>query len=270
MKPYRTYLLCCATALALPSVAQAQTAATEPAPAVAAQDDAASQDQQEPGITVTGSRLLSSYNSPTPVNVIGEERMDNLNVTNVGEALNQLPAFRPLTTPSTNSFRASQNIAGRSLDLRGLGPTRTLTLIDGRRTVPSGDDGTFDLNSLPTILIQRSEVVTGGASAAYGADAVAGVVNLILDTRARSAMASANRATARVSTARSRPAPPSPAAAATSSSVRNMPGKAKSATSTAAIGAGAGIISSPTRSSTPIRRSATACPRRWRPAMSSI
>ena len=183
MTPYRTYLLCCAAALALPSVAQAQTVAPEPAPVTVAQDDAAPQDEQEPAITVTGSRLLTSYNSPTPVNVVGEDRMDNLNVSNVGDALNQLPAFRPLTTPSTNSFRASQNIAGRSLDLRGLGPTRTLTLVDGRRTVPSGDDGTFDLNSLPTILIQRSEVVTGGASAAYGADAVAGVVNLIVDTR---------------------------------------------------------------------------------------
>jgi len=190
MTPYRTYLLCCAAALALPSVAQAQTVA--PAPVVVAQDDAAPQDEQEPAITVTGSRLLTSYNSPTPVNVVGEERMDNLNVTNVGDGLNQLPAFRPLTTPSTNSYRASQNIAGRSLDLRGLGPTRTLTLIDGRRTVPSGDDGTFDLNSVPTILIKRSEVVTGGASAAYGADAVAGVVNLILDTRFEGAKGEVN------------------------------------------------------------------------------
>lgn len=191
MTTYRTYLLCCVAALTLPSVAQAQT--TAPAPAVEAavpQDDAAPPPAEEDTgagaereITVTGSRLLNSFNSPTPVNIIGEQRMDDLNINNVGEALNQLPAFRPLTTPATNSFRASQNIAGRSLDLRGLGPTRTLTLIDGRRTVPSGDDGTFDLNSVPSILIGRSEVVTGGASAAYGADAVAGVVNLILDTR---------------------------------------------------------------------------------------
>lgn len=135
-------------------------------------------------IIVTGSRLgRTSFNSPTPVNVVGQERVQDLNITNVGDALNQIPAFRPLTSPSTNAFRAGSNIAGRSLDLRGLGTSRTLTLIDGRRNVPSGEDNTFDLNSIPSILVQRSEVVTGGASAAYGADAVAGVVNLILNTR---------------------------------------------------------------------------------------
>lgn len=135
-------------------------------------------------IVVTGSRLgRNSFNSPTPVNIVGEQRMDDLAISNVGDALNQIPSFRPITGPSTNSFRSSANIAGRNLDLRGLGATRTLTLIDGRRTVPSGEDGRFDLNSVPSILVQRSEVVTGGASAAYGADAVAGVVNLILDTK---------------------------------------------------------------------------------------
>ncbi len=138
----------------------------------------------EETIIVTGSRLgRTAFNSPTPVNVLGEERMDDLAITNVADALNQLPAFRPITSPSTNNFRASSNIAARTLDLRGLGSTRTLTLIDGRRTVPSTEEGRFDLNSVPSILVQRSEVVTGGASAAYGADAVAGVVNLILDTR---------------------------------------------------------------------------------------
>ncbi len=135
-------------------------------------------------IVVTGSRIgRTSFNSPTPVNVLGQQRAQDLNITDVGDALNQIPAFRPLTSPATNSFRAGSNIAGRSLDLRGLGPTRTLTLIDGRRHVASSDDGTFDLNSIPSIMVQRSEVVTGGASAAYGADAVAGVVNLILDTK---------------------------------------------------------------------------------------
>ena len=135
-------------------------------------------------ILVTGSRLgRTSFNSPTPVNVVGQERVQDLNITNVADALNQIPSFRPLTSPATNSLRAGTNIGGRSLDLRGLGTARTLTLIDSRRNVPSGDENTFDLNSIPSILIKRSEVVTGGASAAYGADAVAGVVNLILDTR---------------------------------------------------------------------------------------
>ncbi|SKB97571.1 TonB-dependent receptor domain-containing protein [Sphingopyxis flava] len=135
-------------------------------------------------IIVTGSRLgRTSFNSPTPINVVGQDRVQDLNITNVGDALNQIPSFRPLTSPSTNSLRAGTNIGGRSLDLRGLGPARTLTLIDGRRNVPSGDENTFDLNAIPSNLVQRSEVVTGGASAAYGADAVAGVVNLILNTK---------------------------------------------------------------------------------------
>ncbi len=139
---------------------------------------------QQGEIIVTGSRLgRNSFNAPTPVNVVGGERMDDLAISNVADALNQLPSFRPITSPTTNNFRAGSNIGARTLDLRGLGTTRTLVLIDGNRTVPSTEEGRFDLNSVPSIMIQRSEVVTGGASAAYGADAVAGVVNLILDTR---------------------------------------------------------------------------------------
>lgn len=135
-------------------------------------------------VVITGSRLgRTSFDSPTPVNVVGQERAEDLNITNIADALNQIPAFRPLTSPATNSFRSSANIAARTLDLRGLGPIRTLTLVDGRRHVPTGDDSNFDLNTIPSIMVQRSEVVTGGASAAYGAGAVAGVVNLILDTK---------------------------------------------------------------------------------------
>ncbi|MEI9927492.1 MAG: TonB-dependent receptor [Sphingomonas sp.] len=135
-------------------------------------------------IIVTGSRLgRSGYDAPTPVNVVGEQRLQQLAITNIADALNQIPSFRPITSPAMNNFRVSSNIGARSLDLRGLGTTRTLTLVDGRRFVASSDNGTVDVNGIPTILVQRAEVVTGGASAAYGADAVAGVVNLILDNR---------------------------------------------------------------------------------------
>jgi len=135
-------------------------------------------------IVVTGSRLArSSFNSPTPVNVVGEERTRNLAIPQVADALNQLPAFRPVTTPSSALFRVTGAIGANTVDLRGLGPTRTLVLVDGRRIVPSTDSGTVDLNGIPSSLVKRTEVVTGGASAAYGADAVAGVVNLILDTK---------------------------------------------------------------------------------------
>ena len=134
-------------------------------------------------IIVTGSRLArDSFNAPTPVQAVSSERMEDLAIADVGDALIQLPSFRPITGPNTNSFRPGSNISARSLDLRGLGTARTLTLVDGRRVVPNGEDGRVDLNTLPSIMVARSDVVTGGASAQYGADAVAGVVNLILDT----------------------------------------------------------------------------------------
>src|SRR3546814_7985685 len=98
--------------------------------------------------------------------VIGQQRAEDLNITNVADALNQIPAFRPIAGPTTTQQRSSANIAGRSLDLRGLGTARTLTLIDGRRHVATGDDGTFDLHAIPSILVSRSGIVKGGASAA--------------------------------------------------------------------------------------------------------
>lgn len=168
---------------ALASPAAAQTAPTSPAAeAQDAEPDTAGTGQGE--IIVTGSRLgRNSFNSPTPVNQITSERMENLALPSVSEALNQIPSFRASTTPTSNLFRVSGAIGANSVDLRGLGGTRTLTLLDGRRFVPSTDNGAVDLNGIPSTLVQRSEVVTGGASAAYGADAVAGVVNLILDVK---------------------------------------------------------------------------------------
>ncbi len=135
-------------------------------------------------IIVTGSRLArAGYDAPTPVNVVGEQRLQQLGINNIGDALNQIPSFRATNTPANNSFRVSGNIGGRVLDLRGLGATRTLVLLDGRRFIGSSDQSTVDLNAIPSILIQRSEIVTGGASAAYGANAVSGVVNLIVDSK---------------------------------------------------------------------------------------
>lgn len=134
-------------------------------------------------VVVTGSRVRTTYNAPTPVTVVGSERMQLLAIPDVAAALNQIPSFRATTSASTILFRVSGAIGGNTPDLRGLGPSRTLVLVDGRRFVPSLDSGGVDLNSIPNALVKRAEVVTGGASAAYGADAVAGVVNLILDTQ---------------------------------------------------------------------------------------
>jgi iron complex outermembrane receptor protein len=168
------------------SGASAQTAGgvATPSDAPPVADPGSGSEPAGADIVVTGSRLgRNGYDSPTPVNVVGAERLQELGLNNVADALNQIPSFRPISSPSTNSFRVSGNIGARTLDLRGLGPTRTLTLINGHRFVPSSDNGTVDLNSIPSVLVARSEVVTGGASAAYGADAVAGVVNIILDNK---------------------------------------------------------------------------------------
>lgn len=134
-------------------------------------------------IVVTGSRIArSGFNSPTPVEVVSADRLQKLNATNLGDALFQVPAFRAGASPTTSGLVAG-TIGARFADLRGLGPTRTLVLIDGRRIVPSTEISTVDLNIIPSILLQRTEVVTGGASAAYGSDAVAGVVNILMDNK---------------------------------------------------------------------------------------
>ncbi|HHX83007.1 MAG TPA: TonB-dependent receptor, partial [Pseudomonadaceae bacterium] len=97
-----------------------------------------------------------------------------------GAGLNQLPAFRPSTTPTTNGW-GSFNVGAQIVNLRGLGVNRNLVLVDGRRFAPVTREGTVDLNLIPSGLVQRTDVVTGGASAAYGSDAVAGAVNIILN-----------------------------------------------------------------------------------------
>jgi iron complex outermembrane receptor protein len=138
-------------------------------------------------IVVTGSRISrNGTNTPTPVTVVDATLIQNNAATSIAEVLNQTPAFRASNGPNVQFVNFNANPIGiRSLDLRGLGPTRTLVLVDGRRFVPSTVQNTVDLNQIPTLLIARTDIVTGGASAAYGSDAVAGVVNVVLDTQLR-------------------------------------------------------------------------------------
>jgi outer membrane receptor protein involved in Fe transport len=173
-----------AAALLLPMPALAQDAAEAPAPTSADAPAAAAEPPVEAEtIVVTGSRIArSGFSAPTPVTVLGGERLQALAITNVADALNQLPSFRASGSPS-NQQTFGGNVGARVLDLRALGAPRTLVLVDGRRFVPSTSEGTVDINLIPSGLVQRTEVVTGGASAVYGSDAVAGVVNFILDRK---------------------------------------------------------------------------------------
>jgi iron complex outermembrane recepter protein len=143
------------------------------------------QQDGEGEIVVTGSLVdRSGFDSPTPVTVIGPETIARVSAPSIADVINQMPALRPSLTPSSavNSGGPGQ-IGGNYLDLRGLGFARTMVLLDGRRYVPSNTSGAVNINNLPQALIDRVDIVTGGASAAYGADAVAGVVNLRINSR---------------------------------------------------------------------------------------
>ena len=139
-------------------------------------------------VTVTGTRILrDGYEAPTPISVLGAEELTSMGVANIADAVNRLPAISSSISTRTISSNIGTGTAGvNTLNLRGLGANRTLVLLDGKRIVPSslgtgGNASAVDVNSIPNGLVQRVEVVTGGASAVYGSDALAGVVNFILD-----------------------------------------------------------------------------------------
>ena len=137
-------------------------------------------------VTVTGSRIVrSGFSAPTPVTVVSLEELQNTSPSNnIADVVNQLPALAGSTRPANSRLNLSSGQAGiNALNLRNLGETRTLVLLDGRRSVPSTITGLVDINTIPQALVSSVEVVTGGASAAYGSDAVAGVVNFVLDKK---------------------------------------------------------------------------------------
>lgn len=138
-------------------------------------------------IVVTGSRIAGlSYDAPTPTTTLSGEMIKNNSQPNIFNTLAQLPALQGST--GSGNFVANGNTSigdnGLSaLNLRGLGTIRTLTLLDGQRVVPAYITGIVDVSQFPQLLIKKVDVVTGGASASWGSDAVAGVVNFVTDTR---------------------------------------------------------------------------------------
>ncbi|HVW72863.1 MAG TPA: TonB-dependent receptor [Rhizomicrobium sp.] len=157
---------------------------------------ASAQDQEAQNVenvTVSASRInIQGYTQPTPVTVIGAETLQRDAQVDIGDAIRQLPAVGGRGDSLSNgshSGNASQGDAGiDTIDLRGLGVVRTLVLFDGQRVVTSNPNnggppaiGGVDLSTIPASVVQRVDVVTGGASAIWGSDAVAGVVNLVID-----------------------------------------------------------------------------------------
>jgi len=132
-------------------------------------------------IVVTGSRIgRSTTTTPIPVTTLDAEAIALDGENRVADIVNELPSLRTTQTPANSNF-SEQEAGTNFLDLRGLGIDRTLVLIDGRRQV-GGRPGSaaLDTNTIPTALVERVEIITGGASAVYGADAVSGVVNFIM------------------------------------------------------------------------------------------
>lgn len=146
-------------------------------------DPASADGTTDAPIIVTGSRIARpNLDSQTPVTVLTGEAFFNQGTVNIGDTLNDLPQLRS-TFGQQNAGRFLGTTGLNLLDLRGLGTARTLTLVNGRRHVASDilSNGTStDVNTIPADLISRVDVVTGGNSAIYGSDAIAGVVNFIL------------------------------------------------------------------------------------------
>src|SRR5690606_33164745 len=134
-------------------------------------------------VTVTGTRIVrDGYEAPTPTTIVGIQEIQAAAPANVADFVNTLPSLAGSATPATGQSSVSAGGAGLNvLNLRNLGTARTLVLLDGQRVVGSQPTGLVDVNNFPQQLIERVDIVTGGASAAYGSDAFSGVVNFILD-----------------------------------------------------------------------------------------
>jgi iron complex outermembrane recepter protein len=135
-------------------------------------------------ITVTGSRIVRrDLDAASPIMTVDTDVLENSSTMSIESVLNQMPQF----VPDNTQFDAGTGVASgavtpgiASVNLRGIGANRTLVLVDGRRAQPANASLVVDLNTIPSAAIERVETITGGASAVYGADALAGVVNFVL------------------------------------------------------------------------------------------
>jgi outer membrane receptor protein involved in Fe transport len=139
----------------------------------------ADQVSQVSDIVVTGSRIArQDYKSSSPIVTVSAEDFQATGAVTIDSLMNDMPQFTPSVSSTSNN---PSNGGQANLDLRSLGSKRTLVLMNGRRLVPSNSDGSVDVNLIPTALIKSVETISGGASAAYGSDAVAGVANFIIN-----------------------------------------------------------------------------------------
>jgi outer membrane receptor protein involved in Fe transport len=134
-------------------------------------------------VVVTGSRIARrDLSAPSPVVTVSKDSFENTSKTGIEAVLNEMPQFVPVNTQFTSTIQgsATANPGSSTLNLRGIGANRNLVLFDGRRAQPSDASLAIDVNTIPASAIESVEVITGGASAVYGPDAMAGVVNFVL------------------------------------------------------------------------------------------
>src|SRR5580658_3015166 len=139
--------------------------------------------EQVENVVVTSTRITTAgFNAPTPTTVVDQQFLENQAEPNVFDAIIELPSLLGSQTMSLTTNGTSGGSGSLSaFSLLGLGTIRTLTLIDGERVVPANVTGIADVSEFPQLLVQRVDVVTGGASASWGSDAVGGVVNFVTD-----------------------------------------------------------------------------------------
>jgi len=168
--------LICSSALSMVAGGGTAWAQETPAGATAAEEEAT--------IIVTGSRIQRrDFEANSPIVTVDDDLIRNSSTAAIETNLNKLPAFTPVQTPSLGGdiqATATSTPGAATVSLRNLGTNRNLVLIDGRRATPANALGVVDINTIPAAAVERVEIITGGASATYGADAVGGVVNFIL------------------------------------------------------------------------------------------
>jgi outer membrane receptor protein involved in Fe transport len=169
--------------MAMPLTAHAQDAPSVLASGATAGDEGSS--TSEPELVVTGSRLTArGFNQPTPTTTVTLDDIEKAAQPNLFATIRQLPSLLGSSGRTTRVNSTSSGQQGlSSFSLRGLGEIRTLTLLDGQRVTPANFIGVPDVSQFPQLLVERVDVVTGGASATYGSDAVGGVVNFITNKR---------------------------------------------------------------------------------------
>src|SRR5690349_11148801 len=153
------------------------------ATSVLAQDQGTPAPEETDVILVTDSRIARGVeDASTPLAIINADEIRLSGATSIDKVLNDQPQFVAATNggSTANQVPAGSAAGAAYVNLRGFGPTRSLTLVNGRRFAIFGPEQVTDLNTIPTALIARTEIVTGGSSAVYGSDAITGVINFIM------------------------------------------------------------------------------------------